>query len=78
MVFFSKVRYFFPVIAIWLIKVERFSIFADPVHKVHCSSQEMVVEMIKPLDVTHVYLEHLKHYPGTYYVFFIVLSLVSL
>ena len=42
-----------------------FSIFSElPVVKVHCSPEEMVVEMIKPFDTTHLYLEHLKNYPG--------------
>ena len=35
-----------------------------PIVKVHCSPEEMVVEMIKPFDTTHLYLEHLKNYPG--------------
>ena len=35
-----------------------------PVVKVHCSPKEMIVEMIKPYDTTHLYLEHLKNYPG--------------
>jgi len=35
----------------------------DPVYKVRCSSQEMTVELVKPYDVKHIYLEHLKHYP---------------
>jgi len=35
----------------------------DPVYKVRCSSQEMLVEMVKPYDVKHIYLEHLKNYP---------------
>jgi len=34
-----------------------------PVVKVHCSPKEMIVEMIKPYDTTHLYLEHLKNYP---------------
>jgi len=34
-----------------------------PIVKVHCSPEEMVVEMIKPFDTTHLYLEHLKNYP---------------
>ena len=38
--------------------------FSDPVYKVRCSSQEMTVELVKPYDVKHIYLEHLKHYPG--------------
>ena len=37
---------------------------ADPLYKVRCSADQMVVEMIKPLDVKAVYLEHLKNYPG--------------
>ena len=41
-----------------------FSLFSDPVYKVRCSSQEMTVELVKPYDVKHIYLEHLKHYPG--------------
>jgi len=32
--------------------------------KVYCSASEMVVEMIKPFDATHLYLEHLKKYPA--------------
>ena len=40
------------------------SLFSDPVYKVRCSSQEMTVELVKPYDVKHIYLEHLKHYPG--------------
>jgi len=35
----------------------------EPVYKVHCSDEAMVVEMIKPHDVQAVYLEHLKNYP---------------
>jgi len=35
----------------------------DPLYKVRCSADQMVVEMIKPLDVKAVYLEHLKNYP---------------
>merc|ERR1711988_576908 len=32
-------------------------------HKVRCSNDEMVVEMMKPSDVKAIYLEHLKNYP---------------
>jgi len=35
----------------------------DPVYKIKCSSDEMLVEMIKPFDVKAIYLEHLKNYP---------------
>jgi hypothetical protein len=28
----------------------------------------MIVEMVKSSDVTHVYLEHLKKYPGTCFI----------
>ena len=33
-------------------------------YRVHCSPEEMVVEVSKPKDVTAIYLEHLKRYPG--------------
>merc|ERR1712223_1941864 len=35
----------------------------EPLYKVRCSADQMVVEMMKPLDVKAVYLEHLKNYP---------------
>ena len=38
-------------------------VLSEPVYKVHCSDEAMVVEMIKPHDVQAVYLEHLKNYP---------------
>lgn len=46
-----------------LVPIICFFSFSDPVYKVKCSDEQMVVEMIKPLDVKALYLEHLKRYP---------------
>ena len=46
------------------LRVYFLNFLADPLYKIRCSADQMVVEMIKPLDVKAVYLEHLKNYPG--------------
>ncbi|TRY69290.1 hypothetical protein TCAL_08638, partial [Tigriopus californicus] len=43
--------------------VQAQTIHKDPKFKVSCTPREMKVELVKPADVTHVYLEHLKQYP---------------
>jgi hypothetical protein len=37
---------------------------SDPIYKVQCSPNEMLVEIVDTDESNNVYLQHLKKYPG--------------
>ena len=43
-----------------------FLIFSGPHYKVHCTKNNIRVDIVKQEDITDIYLQHLKNYPGNF------------
>ena len=47
-----------------LTNISLFPRVAGPHYKVHCTKDNLRVDIVKQEDVKHIYLQHLKEYPG--------------
>ena len=42
-------------------------VLSGPHYKVHCSKDNLRVDIVKQEDISDIYLQHLKEYPGNTY-----------